>query len=221
MVGRPTRMGIETPVPRHGESALTVESELLEAVRRLRAGVEVETSARVVDAQLRPRLLCFFRTHSFSREDAEDLVQKTLARVYAGVQQLAQAERFFGWLFAIARNVQRAAAAERQRASQLVSGGIEPPEEFPDPVSAKLSDDQQLDENRLAAVRAAIEQLPVQQRQCLLLRVREELSYEEIAESLRLSVNTVRNHLAGAKRNLRRVLQGQGMKGMKGRETEK
>jgi DNA-directed RNA polymerase specialized sigma24 family protein len=40
----------------------------------------------------------------------------------------------------------------------------------------------------------------------LLLRVREELSYDEIAEMLRLSVNTVRNHLAEARKNLRRML---------------
>jgi len=39
-----------------------------------------------------------------------------------------------------------------------------------------------------------------------MLRVRDELSYEEIASTLRLRRNTVRNHIAEAKRNLRRVL---------------
>ncbi len=45
-----------------------------------------------------------------------------------------------------------------------------------------------------------------QQRQCLLLRISQELSYEEIAGMLRLSVNTVRIHLAGAKKRLRQAL---------------
>jgi RNA polymerase sigma-70 factor (ECF subfamily) len=69
---------------------------------------------------------------------------------------------------------------------------------------------------RLRAVDSAIEALPPQQRQCLLLRAVEELSYEEIAATLRLSVHTVRNHLAQARQSLRRQL-GDGF----GREEER
>jgi RNA polymerase sigma factor (sigma-70 family) len=45
--------------------------------------------------------------------------------------------------------------------------------------------------------------LPSRQRQCLTLRVRDELSYAEIAELLRLDALTVRNHIAQAKKSLR------------------
>jgi RNA polymerase sigma factor (sigma-70 family) len=48
--------------------------------------------------------------------------------------------------------------------------------------------------------------LPSRQRQCLLLRVREEMSYQEIAAVLRLSPLTVRNHIAQAKESLRRIV---------------
>ena len=43
--------------------------------------------------------------------------------------------------------------------------------------------------------------------QPLPLQVRDGLSYEEIAATLRLSVNTVRNHLAAARESLRRILE--------------
>jgi RNA polymerase sigma-70 factor (ECF subfamily) len=201
----PVRQNVEPD-----RSSLTVDEVLLQAVRQVRAGIEVEENFRVMDARLRPRLLSFFRDGHFSHQDAEDLVQKTLARVYRGVQRLEQAEKFWGWLFAIARNVRRTAIAERQRESQWVTGGIELAEELPDPRPGRWSHEQ-LEDARLEAVRAAIEALPAQQRQCLLLRVRDEMPYEEIAETLRLSVNTVRNHLAEAKKNLRQMLQSQGM----------
>ncbi|MBI4473804.1 MAG: sigma-70 family RNA polymerase sigma factor, partial [Acidobacteria bacterium] len=59
----------------------------------------------------------------------------------------------------------------------------------------------------------AVEELPAQQRQCLLLRVLQEMSYEEIATVLRLSASTVRNHLWEARLNLRRMLGDIAVKG--------
>jgi RNA polymerase sigma-70 factor (ECF subfamily) len=59
---------------------------------------------------------------------------------------------------------------------------------------------------RLAEVARAVAELPDRQRQCLLLSARDGLSYAEIGELLGLSALTVRNHLAEARRHLRRRL---------------
>jgi RNA polymerase sigma-70 factor (ECF subfamily) len=177
---------------------------LRQAIRGLRSGGDTEDSFRIIESQLGPRLLSYFQAHYFSREDAQDLVQKTLVRVYLGIRQLEDDEKFVSWLFVIARNVRYTAVEQQHRERRLVAGGIELAEGLPDPKPASFANDQQLEEERLSAVSAAIDDLPPQQRQCLLLRVRDELSYDEIAETLRLSVNTVRNHLAAAKKNLRR-----------------
>lgn len=182
------------------------DEALLEAVRQMRAGVEVEENYRILDASLSPRLLSYFRTHYFSYEDAEDLVQKTKMRVYKNIDQLEQAECFFAWLFRIARNLRCTAAVQQLREKEFLAGDLEQAEELPDPKPASWSLDQQLEEERLKKLRAAIESLPPRQRQCLLLRLRDEMSNEEIAETLQLSVNTVRNHLAEARKNLRRSL---------------
>jgi RNA polymerase sigma-70 factor (ECF subfamily) len=192
--------------PHVGQPAAMVDETLLQAVRQVRAGIEVEEGFRMIDRQLRPRLLRYFRANSFSEDDAEDLVQKTLTRVYLNVEQLEQEERFLGWLFAIVRNVRSTALIERQREGRWIREDLEHAKEVPDPRSSGEPDDRRLDERRLEAVETAIEELPPQQRQCLLLRVRDEMSYEEIAETLRLSVNTVRNHLAEAKKTLKRKL---------------
>jgi RNA polymerase sigma-70 factor (ECF subfamily) len=191
---------------REQNSAFMLDPAVLQAVKKLRAGVDVDESFARIEGWLRPRLTGYFRAHYFSPEDADDLVQRTFSRVYLGIRQLEQEEKFLAWLFVIARNVRCTAVEQQQRERQLMAGGMELVENVPDPRPASWLVDQELDQKRIEDVRAAIEELPAQQRQCLLLRVRDELPYSEIAALLRLSVNTVRNHLAEAKKNLRRSL---------------
>jgi RNA polymerase sigma-70 factor (ECF subfamily) len=207
MKQHPARQNAE---PLTGDCSSPAISEvILEAMREVRAGIQVEDNFRIIAAQLSPRLLSYYRAYSSSREEAEDLVQKTLTRVFLGVKQLKEEEKFLAWLFAIARNVRRTAAEQRQRERQLVAGGVELAEELADPRTSPWPHDQELNKRLLDVMWAAIEKLPPKQRQCLLLQVRDELSYGEIAETLRLSVNTVRNHLAEAKKSLRRLVKSE------------
>jgi RNA polymerase sigma-70 factor (ECF subfamily) len=193
------------PISNHSSSK-GISEEVLQAVRQARAGIEVEENFRVIEAWISPRLLSYFRRHSFSHEDAEDLVQMTLVRVYKGIAQLKDEERVIPWLFKIVRNVCLTAAGQKQRERRIFDGNQETAKELPDPKPASWSFDRQLEEKRLKRLWAAIEDLPPQQRQCLLLHIRDGMSRKEIAETLRLSPNTVRNHLAEATKRLRRVL---------------
>jgi RNA polymerase sigma-70 factor, ECF subfamily len=178
---------------------------LLDAVRRARSGVDTADTFGTLEAVLVPRLRSFFRGESFSHEDAEDLVQAVLTRVWLGLPRLQDEAKFLPWLFAIARNVRRAAWHQRQQERSWRAEGVELTEDVPDPRSARLSVDLTHAEH-MDALTAAIEDLPAQQKQCLLLRVRDELSYEEISDTLQVSLHTVRNHIAAAKRSLRKRL---------------
>lgn len=180
------------------------EEALVSALRRARGGADVEEAFGGLDAALRPRLLRYFRAASFSREDAEDLVQKTLARVFQGIGGVREEEKLLAWVFTVARNVRNTAFERRPpRAVSL--------DEIPEPADAREMDDSAHDsrEKEIQAIWRAIEALPPRQRQCLPLQVRDGLSYEEIAATLRLSVNTVRNHLAAARESLRRTFGGE------------
>ena len=190
---------------------VSADEALQDAVRRLRAGGEAEEWFAVLDARLRPRLLAYFRADAASREDAEDLAQHTLARVLQGVGRLRAEESFMAWLFTIARNVRRTALGHRRRAALVIAGSIEMAGDPKDPRPTPL--EHGLEAERLAALRTAIEQLPRQQRQCLLRRFDRELSYEDLAATLGLSVHTVRNHLALARKSLRRALVAAGSEG--------
>jgi RNA polymerase sigma-70 factor (ECF subfamily) len=184
---------------------LSTDEPLREAVRRLRAGPADECYA-TLDACLRPRLLAYFRADSATRGEADDLVQMTLARVLQGVGRLRAEESFLAWLFTIARNVRLSVLDARRREQKVLVVGLEAADAAADPRPSAL--ETEIEGQRLAALEAAIERLPRQQRQCLVLRVRTELSYEEVAATLDLSVRTVRNHLALARRTLRLALGG-------------
>ncbi len=190
-----------------GDRALSLPaSALAEAVRRLCAGIEVEASFGSLDALVRPSLRRYFHAHATPHEETEDLVQKTLARVYQGIGELRSVDSFLPWLFTIARNVRRT-AAERQRVEERVmQDGSDEVGYAADLAPESQPEAREIGHDRLRRLAAAMERLPAQQRQCLLLRLREEASYEEIALTLRLSVHTVRNHLAQARRTLRAVL---------------
>jgi RNA polymerase sigma-70 factor (ECF subfamily) len=121
------------------------------------------------------------------------------------VAALLNSESFLAWLFTVARNVRstsgarqgrdplaRAAELDGEAAISLADAGT------PDPEARLLA--------REAAGRLerALAELPPRQRQCLLLRVRDELSYVEIAGLLGIGMLTVRNHLNLARAELRR-----------------
>jgi RNA polymerase sigma-70 factor (ECF subfamily) len=181
-----------------------VEDLIREAVRRLRSAAHVEESSRVLADRLRPRLLAYFQKRRFADADAEELVQETLRRVFRGIEGLANVDCFMGWLYRVARNVALSASAAADSPAPVSLDG---------PVSAEIADagsptplDALLAAERLERVWDAVEALPPQQKQCLILRVVREMSYEEIAVVLRLSARTVRNHLREARARLRRKL---------------
>lgn len=177
---------------------------LLRAVRRARASPEPGAGFPAIEALVTPRLRHYFHHQSFAPEDAEDLVQEVLARAWRGLPGLQQEERFVAWLFVIAGNVSRTARARRLREKRFVVEGARLVEEVADPRAASYEASEGYTPRDV--VRDALNELPAQQRRCLLLRVRDELSYREIADTLRLSACTVRNHLVAAKKKLRQRL---------------
>ena len=87
---------------------------LQEAVHRARSGGEGSSAFRALEALLAPRLRRYFSGNSFAYEDAEDLTQAVLTRVWQGLPRLEDEAKFLPWLFAIARNVRRGLAARQK-----------------------------------------------------------------------------------------------------------
>jgi RNA polymerase sigma-70 factor (ECF subfamily) len=181
-----------------------LDGALRGAIARLRAGTDDGSAARLLDERLRPRLVRYFHVPPMAREDAEDLAQRTLTLAFQKAKDLESEERFVGWLFAIARHTK-----EDERERRRAEGRVLVVEGTPDePADLRGVDPAQgiEDARRAATLRAAVAALPPRQRQCLVLRVRDELGYEEISRLVGVHVFTVRNHIAEAKKSLRRKM---------------
>ena len=70
-------------------------------------------------------------------------------------------------------------------------------------IRAAGDDEKEEAERRIGLVQAAVESLSIKRRQILKLNIEEGKSYQEIAEFLRISKNTVKNQLVKAKQILR------------------
>jgi len=146
---------------------------------------------------LRPRLIRLAVRLVWNRDDAEDAVQEAYRLLLdRGGQTI---ERPAAWLWRcvcqLCLNVRR-----RRRAASLDEAEPNAP---PGDPGASLARTESLD-----ALRDAIAELPDQRRVALLLRVMEEMSYDEVAEIMQLSTGAVRAHVHLAREELARRLEG-------------
>jgi RNA polymerase sigma-70 factor (ECF subfamily) len=131
-------------------------------------------------------------------QDAEDLTQQVFLLAQQRLEQLREADRARGWLFAILRN-QFLKTVERTVPVAAASVGLNL-----DTVVAASDDDGAAIDSQ--ALQAAINQLPAEYRLALVMFYFEEYSYRQIAEKLELPIGTVMSRLARAKRQLRASL---------------
>jgi RNA polymerase sigma-70 factor (ECF subfamily) len=143
-----------------------------------------------------------------SNSDVEDIAQQVFIRVWRSAGRYVARAKFTTWLLKITRNL---VFNEMRRAKRhpRVPVQIDPEaEELPLRDEATATPDATLLQEELQSkIDSAIAQLPDTQRMALVLRRYQELSYEEIAEVLELSVPAVKSLLFRARTELRARLQ--------------
>jgi RNA polymerase sigma-70 factor, ECF subfamily len=144
-----------------------------------------------------------------SNSDVEDISQQVFIRVWKSAGRYVARAKFTTWLLKITRNL---VFNEMRRAKRHphVPVQIDPEtEELPIKDEATATPDATLLQAELQrAIESAITELPEAQRMALVLRRYDELSYEEIAEVLELSVPAIKSLLFRARTELRERLQG-------------
>lgn len=180
--------------PQHPPSWDDVRTEADERawVDRIRAG-EVDAFELLYRAYWQ-RLYAFAFRYMESKEDAEEVVQDVLFRIWRGRSHWVPAGAVRNYLYLAVRNaardrLERAAVARRWRVGQ----------QEPAPEVQSQLDDRDL----VAAVERAIAELPLKRSAVCKLRLMNELSYAQIAARLGISVKTVETQLARGLKFLR------------------
>lgn len=157
------------------------------------------------------------------REDAEEVAQETLLKVFENFDQLREPERVRSWVFRIAKN---ACLMKRRKSVFAPKQELSLDELMPvahrggDEVRLEIADWSRLPESEVLrselgeVLRRAIAELPEIYRSVILLRDVEELSTEETAQVLDVSADVVKTRLHRARlavrQSLDRYLRGEG-----------
>lgn len=146
------------------------------------------------------------------REDALDICQDTLARAYEQLPQLKDADKFSFWLFKIARNCSISRFRQDKRRPKILVPGDEEEEldlenllEGPPEVRLDGGQGFQPGELRLIVERA-LDQLPFEQRETIVLKIYEGLKFSEIAEITECPISTVKSRLYLGLTQMRKIL---------------
>lgn len=138
-----------------------------------------------------------------SREEAQDLGQETFLRVCRKAKGYRQSGQFRSWLFRIAGNLARS-RLRRRRVIRWVRFDATTHER---PAPGAPADEQIEREETRRAVRTALAQLPDRQREAMILKQYEDMSYREIAAAMGITEAAVESLLHRAMAALRGALE--------------
>ena len=136
-------------------------------------------------------------------EDARDAAQEAFLSAWRGLPSFRGEAGFSTWLYRLASNAAidqlRRNRRQREEAS-LDAGEMDTPDQSPGPQEAAEGSELQ------RAVADGLASLSEDHRRILLLREYQELSYDEIAQTLDMDLGTVKSRISRARRALRKIL---------------
>jgi RNA polymerase sigma-70 factor (ECF subfamily) len=163
------------------------------------------SAALALTRRITPRVLAYAaRLLMGDRAEAEDVAQETMLRLWRIAPTWRQGEtKVTTWAFRVATNLCIDRQRSRRRKAQMAL------DDAPEIADAGLGADGRLQEaHRMAALEAALGELPDRQRQAVVLRHLEGLTNPEIAAIMEIGVEAVESLTARGKRALAAVLAG-------------
>lgn len=145
-----------------------------------------------------PRLRRYARALVGDRARADDLVQDTMERGWSKLSSWRRGSDMRAWLFGIMHNLH----VDQVRKPAIST--VELDDDTPMP-SIKAP---QADRMEMRDMQTALQALPAEQREILLLVALEEMTYEEVAATLRIPLGTVMSRLSRARERLRALMEG-------------
>ena len=145
-----------------------------------------------------PRLRRYARALAGNRDDADDLVQDTLERAWTKAALWRGVVDMRGWLFGIMHNLH----VDGVRRPRLATQSID--DDTPEVATAPTQGE------RLAVLdlQAALDQLPIEQKEIVLLVALEDMAYADVAKTLGIPIGTVMSRLSRGRERLRALMDG-------------
>ena len=132
----------------------------------------------------------FILRYAGNKDDAHDLCQQTFIRAYKNLKRLRDPDKFTSWIYQIALN----ACRDGSRRRKFIS--LDTQQEF-DPIADTAPHPDALAHNQSVKtlLNRALQDLPEEQRVVIIMKEYQGLKFTEIAETLKVPINTVKSRM--------------------------
>ena len=144
-----------------------------------------------------PALRAFAWSLNHNGSDADDLVQETLIKAWSNREKFEPGTNLRAWLFTILRNTYYTTAVRRRREVRDETG------EYAGTLKTPPTQDWSV---AIRALQAALQKLPAEHREALILVGAAGLSYEEAAEICNCALGTIKSRVNRARARLLRIM---------------
>lgn len=145
----------------------------------------------------------------FKKEDVEDLTQEAFIKAFNSLQNFDRQFAFSTWLYKIATNNSIDYLRKKKLSTFSIDKEIASEDsdfKFEIPDTEYVPDNKIIEEERKKIIDEAIESLPDKYKKVIVLRHKNEMEYEEIAEKLELPLGTVKAHIFRGRELLNKYL---------------
>lgn len=143
-----------------------------------------------------------------NRDDVEDIAQEVFIRVYRSLPRFKFDASFFSWIYRITKNL-CIDEARRRKVRKILSLDFFSEDALEKSRMRKdqaFPSDSMLMEEKRQVIHSALQRLKKEHREVLVLREYQDFSYQEIAETLGLSVEAVKSRIFRARMELKVLL---------------
>jgi len=164
-----------------------------------------QASFQLLVERYQSRMFALARHYTKNPVEIEDLVQDTFLKAFARLDSFQHQASFYTWLYRIGTNTILDWMKRRGRSPVQT---VEDPEVLPDAPKVKVAaPDANMERAELARItHEVLEHLPDIFRQVLVMREFEELAYQDIADTLGISIGTVESRLFRARARFKEKL---------------
>ena len=177
--------------------------EDLEIIQKIKKG-DKNAFNGLMEKYYKPVLNVIYRFYGCEKEEAEDVAQEVFLRVLKGIDNFEGRSSFFTYLYKVAMNL----CFTKRKLEKTVKISIDDPETS----ESLLIDNEGFVEREYErreleiTIKKAVQSLPIEQRSVVILARFQNLSYEEIAGALNISVQAVKSRLHRAMMSLKEKL---------------
>ena len=144
----------------------------------------------------RDRLINFVYPFLGDFEQAEDVVQETMLKLYEKKHYYREIAKFSTWIYTIARNLANTELRKKKRRKTTYISRMTKDDRQYDIPAVQVDLNQNLQNEFIRArIHAAIKELPEHFKTVIILRDIQELSYEEISKILEIPIGTIKSRI--------------------------